>query len=81
MYILFSSRFTSYNKNKLLVHLTQSDRGQFYFRHVVFSSQLKSKVGNILAKADALWITLNIDGVPIDSKSHAHPSQSQTSHI
>jgi hypothetical protein len=45
-----------------------------------FSSQIKSKVGNILAK-DALWITLNIDGVPIVSKSHTHPSHSETSRL
>ena len=24
------------------------------------------------------WITLNIDGAPVDSKSHTHPSHSQT---
>ncbi len=42
--------------------------------HSVFSSQLKSRVGNILAKSAALRITLNIDGAPIASKSHTHPS-------
>ena len=41
-----------------------------------FSSQLKSKVGNILAKAAALRITLKID---IGSKSYTHASHSQTS--
>ncbi len=54
---------------------------QFHFRHTVFSSQFKSKVGNILAKAAALRITLNIDGTPIDSKSHTHPSHSQNSRL
>ncbi len=44
-----------------------------------FSSQLKSKVGNILAKAAALSVNLNIDGAPISSRSHTHPSYSQTS--
>jgi hypothetical protein len=44
-------------------------------------SQLKSKVGNILAKAAALRINLNIDGAPIASKSHTHPSHSQTSRL
>ncbi len=37
-----------------------------------FSSQIKSKVGNILTKAGALRITLNIDDTPITSKSHTH---------
>ena len=35
-----------------------------------FYSQLKSKVGNILAKATALRINLNIDGAPIASHVH-----------
>ena len=63
------------------VQLAQSDRGQFHYRRAAFSSQLKSKVGNILAKAAALRITLNIDGAPIAPKSHTHPSHSQTSHL
>ncbi len=50
----------------------QSDRG-------FFSSMLKSRVGNILAKVTTLRINLNIDGTPIPSKSHTHPSHSQTS--
>ena len=32
------------------------------FLRAAFSSQLKSKVGNILVKVTTLWITLNIDG-------------------
>jgi hypothetical protein len=48
------------------------------------NKQFKAKVGNILAKATALRINLNIDGTPIASKSHqteshTHPSHSQTS--
>jgi hypothetical protein len=54
------------------VQLAQSDRGQFHYKRAAFSSQLKSKVGSILAKAAALRITLNIDGAPIASKSHTH---------
>jgi len=42
----------------------------------VLSQQLKSKVGLALAKAAALRITLNLDGAPITSKSHTHPSHS-----
>jgi hypothetical protein len=38
--------------------------------------QLKSKVGLALAKAAALRINLNLDGAPIASKSHTHPSHS-----
>ena len=45
------------------------------------SPQLKSKVGNILAKAAALRITLNIDGAPVVSRSHTHPSHSPTSRL
>jgi hypothetical protein len=44
--ILFSSRFTSYNKRR----------------------------NNILVKAAALRITLNIDTTPIPSKTRTHPS-------
>jgi len=44
-----------------------------------FYSQLKSKVGNILAKAAALRIDLKIDGAPIASRSHTHPALSTLS--
>jgi hypothetical protein len=74
------------------VQLAQQDRGQFHYRRAAFSSQLKAKVGNILVKAAALRINLNIDGLsilsntnthrsPIASKSHTHPSHSQTSRL
>ena len=42
---------------------------------------LKSRVSSILAKAAALRINLNLDGAPITSKSHTHPSHSQTSRL
>ena len=45
------------------------------------SPQLKSKIGNILAKAAALRIILNIDGAPVASRSHTHPSHSQPSRL
>jgi hypothetical protein len=49
---------------------------------VSFSSQFKSKVVNILTRiSSGLRITLNIDGTPIPSKSHTHPSHSQTSRL
>ena len=53
-----------------VVQLAEPTSGIFHFRRAAFSSQLKSKVGNILAKAAALRINLNIDGAPVTSKSH-----------
>jgi hypothetical protein len=47
------------------VHLPQSNRGQFHYHRAAFSSQLKSKCGNILAK---VTIILNIDGAPVASR-------------
>jgi hypothetical protein len=62
--------------------LTRSEnRGHFHFLHSVFSLQLKSRVGNILVKTTVLRITLNLDGTPITSNSHSHPSYSQTSRL
>jgi len=55
--------------------------GLFHFKHAVFLSQLRSKVGSTLAKAAALRVNLNIDGAPITSRTHTHPSHSQTSRL
>ena len=63
------------------VQLAQTDRGQCHYHRSVVSSQLKSRVGLALATAAALRITLNLDGDPIISKSHTHPSHSQTSRL
>jgi hypothetical protein len=64
------------------VQLAQTNpSGQFHFRRAAFASMLKSRVGNILAKAEALRINLNLDGASIASKSHTHPSHSQTSRL
>ena len=71
------------------VQLAQHDRDQFHFRRAAFAlcclllidQQLKNRVGLALAKAAALRITLNLDGEPITSKSHTHPSHSQTSRL
>ncbi len=63
------------------VQLAQTDRGQFHFHRAAFSQQLKNKVVLTLAKAAALRNNLNLDGVPITSKSHSHPSHSQTSRL
>jgi len=56
------------------VQLEQPNRGTFHFRRTAFSGTLKAKVGSTLAKAAALRILLNVDGVPITSKTHTHPS-------
>ena len=48
----------------------------FHFRRAAFLQQLKSKVGLTLTKATALCVVLNLDGAPITSKSHTHPSHS-----
>jgi hypothetical protein len=53
----------------------------FHFRRAAFLTHLKSKVGLALVKAAALRINLNLDGAPIASKSHTHPSHSQTSRL
>ena len=59
----------------------QSDRGFYHLLLVAVSVQLKSKVGLALAKETALRITLNLDGTPIISRTHTHPSHSQTSRL
>jgi hypothetical protein len=64
------------------VQLAEHKCDQFnHYLRAAFSSQLKSKIGNILAKAAALRITLNIDGAPLTSRSRTHPSHSQTSRL
>ncbi len=57
------------------------DLPQFVFRRAAFLTQLQSKVGLALPKAPALRVNLNLDGSPITSKSHTHPSHSQTSRL
>jgi hypothetical protein len=63
------------------VQSAHSTSGQFHFRRTAFAQQLKSKVGLALVKAEDLRINLNLDGAPIASKSHTHPSHSQTSRL
>ncbi len=63
------------------VQPAQSDRSKFHFRRAAFSCGLKSKVVLVLGKSAALRINLNLDGAPIASKSHTHPSHSQTSRL
>jgi hypothetical protein len=59
----------------------QLNSGLFHFRRAAFSAQLKAQVGSTLAKAAALRINLNFDGAPITSRTHTHPSHSQTSRL
>jgi hypothetical protein len=64
------------------VQSAQSNMGAFFhFRRAAFSSMMNSRVSSILAKAAALRIILNLDGASITSKSHTHPSHSQTSRL
>ncbi len=63
------------------VQLAQSHRGMFHYRRSAFSSQLKAKVGGILATTAGLRVNLNIDDAPITSRTHTHPSHSQTSRL
>ena len=49
------------------VQLAQTN---FHFRRTEFSSQIKSKVDNILAKVASLRINLDIIGTRITSRSH-----------
>ena len=57
------------------VHPAQSTSGGlFTFKCAAFLSQFKAKVGSTLAKAAALRVNLNIDGAPITSRTHTHPS-------
>jgi hypothetical protein len=55
--------------------------GFFHFRRAAFFPGLKRKVGLTLSKEADLRIVLNLDGAPIESKSHTHPSHSQTSRL
>jgi hypothetical protein len=63
------------------VHLVKHDRGLYDFLRAAFSSQLKSKIGNILAKSEDLRVNLNLDGAPITLRTHTHPSHTQTSRL
>ena len=63
------------------VQLAQTQRGMFHFRRATFSSSLKAKVGSTLAKDAALRVNLSLDGAPITSRIHTHPSHSRTSRL
>jgi hypothetical protein len=61
------------------VHLPEHNSGLFHFLRAAYSAHLKSKCGNLLGKTATLRINLNLDGDPITSVSHTHPSHSETS--
>ena len=63
------------------VQSAQTTSGMFHLRRAAFSSGLKNKVVLTLPKAATLRININLDGAPIASKSHTHPSHSQTSRL
>ncbi len=64
------------NKQKFGFHSSRL----FHFRRASFSSQVK-KVGSTLGKDKVLRVNLNLDGEPITSRTHTHPSHSQTSRL
>jgi hypothetical protein len=51
------------------------------FRRAAFYSQLKSKVGNVLAKAIDLRTMATLTSMVIYSFAHTYPSHSQTSRL
>ncbi len=63
------------------VQSAQPNSGLFHYRRAAFSVQLKTKVGITLDKTTSLRINLNTDGTPITSRTHTHPSHSQTSRL
>ena len=63
------------------VQSAQSNRGTFHIKWAAFLGKLKSKIGSSLAKPTVLRVNLNIDGAPITSRSHTHPSHSQESRL
>ncbi len=53
--------------------------GLFHFPRTAFSSDLKSRVDNILPKTATLRVRVNVnlDGAPITSRTHTHQSHTQ----
>jgi hypothetical protein len=70
------------------VHIVQSTSGQIHYHRTVFSSQIKSKIDNILTKTPLSIFRFTYKPIywwdtckSITSKSHTHPSHSQTSRL
>ena len=58
-----------------------TSEGIYTFNRTDFLTQLKAKVGSSLVKTAGMRVNLNIDGAPITSRSHTHPSHSQASRL
>ncbi len=63
------------------VHLEESTSGLFHFHRAAFSVHLKAKIGSTLVKVAVLRINFIIDGTPITSRTHTHPSHSKASRL
>ena len=63
------------------VQPAQSNRGLFHYKRAAFSSQFRAKVGSTPDKVSVMCVNLNIDVSPITSRSHTHPSHSQSSRL
>jgi hypothetical protein len=58
---------------RYIVNLSEFDSYRLIRKLILYSNL---GVGNILDKDSSLRINLNLDGVPVTSKSHTHPSHS-----
>ena len=58
----------------------QPEQDLFRFRRAAFYTRLKSTFGLLIAKA-SVHVHLSVDGCPISSRAHTHPSHSQTSRL
>jgi hypothetical protein len=78
LYTLFTSRFTLIINNKKVVKSRTTPHRRSHQRHL-------AKVGSTHVKTEASRINLknknNIDGDPITSRTHTHPSHSETSRL
>ena len=67
-------KLTTFLQLQEVGQIAQSKSGLLHFRRAAFSWQLRAKVGSTRAKAVALRVNLNLDGAPITSSTHTHPS-------
>jgi hypothetical protein len=80
-YIVNLFAFYFYRIIGKLTDFLQFQEFSFQNRTVTLSSIHKSKWDSILAKVEDLRIPLNTDDKPLASRSHTHPSHSQTSRL
>jgi hypothetical protein len=74
-YLSLQKRILSHRTHKLQKHILT------HHTRAAHSVTLKTQVDSTLTKTSALRININIDGTPITSKTHTHPSHSQTSRL